>query len=253
MKSIDMNCDMGESFGNYRIGNDAEVLRWISSANIACGFHAGDASAMRRTVSLCLERGVRIGAHPGLPDLQGFGRRRLALSAEEVFEITLYQIGALCAFLRAEGGRLEHVKPHGALYHMAEEDDAVASSIAKAVALSAPDAALVGLSEGALTAAGAALGLRVKHEAFADRAYLRSGRLAPRSQPGAVHTDPKRAAEQALSLAMEGTVDSIDGERIAVRADTICIHGDSPQAPLFAEAIHRALAQANIAVGAGSP
>lgn len=247
--TIDLNCDMGESFGSYALGQDAEMMKWISSANIACGFHAGDPRIMRRTVRLCLEHGVSIGAHPGLPDLQGFGRRTMALSPDEVYEIMLYQIGALQGFLRAEGAELAHVKPHGALYHMAEADASVAEQIAKAVAAAAPEAALVALSQGVLARSGEAAGLRVKHEAFADRKYQRDGRLVPRTESGAV-LDANTAAAQAVSLALHGSVNAADGTVIPLRADTICIHGDSPNALQIAETIYTALRQEGICIQA---
>jgi UPF0271 protein len=249
VRRIDVNCDMGEGFGAYTIGDEAALLRWISSANIACGFHAGDATVMRRTVRLCLERGVRIGAHPGLPDLQGFGRRTMALSAGEIYDIMLYQIGALMGIAQAEGGAVEHIKPHGALYHMAESDPIISEAIAQAVAKVAPAAALVGLSRGVLTGAGAALGLSVRHEAFADRGYRQDGTLLPRSVPGAVLTEPAQAAEQALMIAKDGSVRTKDGKVIHVYADTLCIHGDGPHALQHAQAISNALSQAGIVMG----
>ncbi|MCI3920144.1 LamB/YcsF family protein [Paenibacillus sp. TRM 82003] len=248
---IDINCDMGEGFGAYAIGGDDALVAWVSSANIACGFHAGDPSVMRRTVKSCLAAGVAIGAHPGLPDRQGFGRRSMALTAEEVFEIVVYQIGALQAIARAEGGSMGHVKPHGALYHMAETDRNVSEAIVRAVASASPDAALVGFSQGRLVAAGEAAGLRVRHEAFADRTYRRDGTLTPRTEPGAVIAAAAAAAAQALDLATNGRVRTAEGEWIPIRADTICLHGDAREAPAFAEAIHRALAERGIHIGGG--
>jgi len=241
MKRIDLNADMGESFGAYRIGEDEALLRHVSSANIACGFHAGDASVMRRTVRRCLEQGVRIGAHPGLPDLQGFGRRAMALSPEEAFDITLYQIGALHAIAAAEGGVVQHVKPHGALYHLAEADERIAAVLAEAAARAPGAPALVGLSGGRLAAAGRALGLCVLEEAFADRAYRPDGTLMPRGEPGAVLDAPDAVAAQALRLARDGAATTPQGIVVAVKADTICIHGDGPRAAETAEAISRAL------------
>lgn len=246
--SIDLNCDMGESFGTYRLGNDEELLRWVSSANIACGFHAGDASVMRRTVRLCLEQGVHIGAHPGLPDLQGFGRRPMAIKPEQIYEIALYQIGALQSIARAEGGQVEHIKPHGALYHMAESDPEIAASIARAAADAGGELALFGLSGGRLIAAGRAHGLRVRQEAFADRAYRIDGSLLPRGEPGAVATDPAVAARQALRLAREGEAATTDGKLVSVAVDTICIHGDSPHALDHVRSIHEALTKHGIRV-----
>jgi len=247
MGSIDLNADIGESFGGSASGSDEALLRWISSANIACGFHAGDAKTMRRTVHACLQSGVRIGAHPGLPDLQGFGRRAMALSAEEVYEITLYQIGALQAIAAAEGGSVAHVKPHGALYHMAEADEGIASAIARATEKASPGAALVGISGGRLIAAGKEAGLRILEEAFADRAYDRLGKLLPRTSPGAV-LDIEESARQAVRLARDGMARTSDGETIRVRADTICLHGDEPLAAERAEAVNRALTQAGFRI-----
>jgi len=246
---IDLNCDTGESFGAYALGNDDALLRLVSSANVACGFHAGDASVMRRTVKTCLAHGVRIGAHPGLPDLQGFGRRAMGLSAEDVYDITLYQIGALQAIAAAEGGRVEHVKPHGALYHMAESDERVADAIARAAARAGDRLTLVGLSGGRLVAAGRALGLPAWEEAFADRAYRPDGGLVPRSAPGAVLDDPAAAANQALRLARDKSAIAVNGDIVPVKADTICIHGDGPHAAEFAEAIRRTLTAAGIRIG----
>lgn len=250
--TIDINCDMGEGFGAYELGNDEALLRRVSSANIACGFHAGDPAVMRRTVRKCLAAGVAIGAHPGLPDMQGFGRRAMALRAEEVFDIVVYQIGALQAFARAEGGRMGHVKPHGALYHMAEVDRDIAAAIARAVSAAAPESALVGFSQGTLVAEGEAAGLRVRHEAFADRTYRNDGTLAPRTEHGAVLSDPEAVAAQAVELALAGRVKSSGGEWVRVRVDTICLHGDGPQALAFAEAIHRSFANRGIRIGGES-
>ena len=245
---IDLNCDTGESFGPYRIGDDDALLRLVSSANVACGFHAGDATVMRRTVRSCLEYGVRIGAHPGLPDLQGFGRRAMALSADDGCDITLYQIGALQAIAAAEGGLVEHVKPHGALYHMAESDEGVAEAIARAAARTG-GLTVVGLSGGRLVAAARAIGAPVWEEAFADRAYRKDGGLLPRSAPGAVLSDPAAAAAQALRLARDGEAAADGGGIVRMKVDTICIHGDGPRASAFADAIRRALETAGIRIG----
>lgn len=248
---IDLNCDMGEGYGIYRCGDDAELLRHVTSANIACGFHAGDPTVMKRTVRLCLERNVALGAHPGLPDLQGFGRRRMAIPAEEIHDLVLYQIGALHAIAAAEGGRLVHVKPHGALYHMAGEDEAVAAAVAEAVERAADAAGhplmLVALPAGKLAQAGARRGIAVLREAFADRRYAADGSLAPRSAPGSVLT-AEEAAGQALSIARDGTALAAGGSRIRIAADTICLHGDTPGAAATAAAIRQRLQAAGIAV-----
>ncbi|TLS52963.1 5-oxoprolinase subunit PxpA [Paenibacillus antri] len=248
---IDLNCDTGESYGAYRLGDDDALLRRVSSANVACGFHAGDATVMRRTVRTCLAHGVRIGAHPGLPDLQGFGRRAMALSPDDVYDIALYQIGALQAIAAAEGGRVEHVKPHGALYHMAEADDSIAEALARAASRTG-GLTLVGLSGGRLVAAGRAASVPVWEEAFADRAYRSDGALLPRSSPGAVLDSPSAAAEQALRLARDGEAIANDGQAVSLKVDTICIHGDGPHAAETADAIRAALAAAGIRIGRGT-
>ncbi|HET7064083.1 MAG TPA: 5-oxoprolinase subunit PxpA, partial [Rudaea sp.] len=224
-KVIDLNCDMGESFGAWRMGQDAQVMPWITSANIACGFHAGDFSTMHQTVLLAKKHGVAIGAHVSLPDLQGFGRRELRVTPDEAYAMTLYQIGALAAFASAAETRVAHVKPHGALYNMAAKDAALANAIARAVRDFDKYLILVGLAGSALPAAGAAIGLRVAHEAFADRSYEADGSLTPRREAGAVIHDLDAAVAQAVQIATNGKVETRDGKIIDVRADTICVHG----------------------------
>jgi UPF0271 protein len=250
-KRIDLNCDMGEGFGIYRVGDDETLLRHVTSANIACGFHAGDPTVMRRTVRLCLEHETAVGAHPGLPDLVGFGRRHMAIPAEEIRDLVLYQIGALHAIASAEGARLAHVKPHGALYHMANRDRTAAEAVAEAVAR-ASDACghpllLVAPPEGELSGAGVRHGLSVLREAFADRLYAPDGSLAPRGTPGSV-LSAEEAADQALAIAMGEAVKASGGSHVRIAADTICVHGDSPGAVRAAEAIRRKLEQAGFAV-----
>lgn len=251
MKQIDLNCDMGEGFGNYRCGDDEALVAHVTSANIACGFHAGDPSVMKRTVRLCLEHGVTIGAHPGLPDLQGFGRRAMAIPAKDVQNLVLYQIGALHAFVAAEGGRLAHVKPHGALYHMANGDRSVAEAVAEAVRRASVAAGqplmLVAPPAGELSASGVRLGLSVLREAFADRRYAPDGSLAPRGTPGSVLV-AEEAAEQALSIARDETATAADGSRIRIAADTLCLHGDTPGAARTADVIRGKLEEAGIRV-----
>jgi 5-oxoprolinase (ATP-hydrolysing) subunit A len=239
--SMDINCDLGESFGTYRLGDDERLLAQITSANVACGYHAGDPATMRRTVKACLMNGVAVGAHPGLPDLVGFGRREMAVSPEEVYEFVLYQIGALRAFVRAEGAELSHVKPHGALYHMAEKDRAIAEAIARAAAAADANLAVYALAGGQLATVAAEHGLRACHEAFADRTYERAGKLTPRGTAGAVIAEPSQAAAQALQIATQGTVRTREGEIIPLKADTLCIHGDQPRAAEIAEAVRIAL------------
>ena len=239
--AIDLNCDMGESFGAWRMGQDAEVMPWITSANIACGFHAGDFSTMEQTVLLAKAHGVAIGAHVSLPDLQGFGRRELRVTPDEAYAMTLYQIGALVAFAKAADTRVAHVKPHGALYNMAAKDAALADAIARAVRDFDKDLILVGLAGSKLPAAGAALGLRVAHEAFADRRYEADGSLTPRREAGAVIHDLDAAVAQAVQIATKGEVETRDGKIIDVRADTICVHGDRNDAAMFARRLREAL------------
>lgn len=250
MKTIDLNCDLGESFGAWKMGDDDALLPLISSANIACGFHAGDPDTMRRTVAMAVAHGVAIGAHVSLPDLQGFGRREIPVSAEQAHAITLYQVGALHAFAQAAGTRLTHVKPHGALYNMAARDRTLADAIARAVHQFDPRLRLVGLAGSALVDAGRALELPVAAEAFSDRRYLANGSLQPRSQAGAVIDDAALAMAQALGIARDGLVQSADGAQIALRADTLCVHGDGPQAVALARQLRAALEAAGFAISA---
>ena len=250
MRSIDLNCDLGESYGAWRMGEDEAVLAQISSANVACGFHAGDPDTMRRTVQLAVARGVAIGAHPSLPDLQGFGRRELAVSADEAYALTLYQIGALAAFARGAGGALHHVKPHGALYNMAARDAALAAAIAAAVADFDRGLILVGLAGSALPQAGRAAGLAVAADAFCDRRYRADGSLTPRRDAGAVIHDIDAAVAQGLSIALRGEATAGDGSRVAIAADTLCIHGDRPDAAAFARRLRSALGEAGVTIAA---
>lgn len=245
---IDLNCDMGESFGVYRIGSDEAVMPLITSANIACGFHGGDPQVMRRTVRLAREHGIAVGAHPGYRDLAGFGRRPVKCSPEEVYADVLYQIGALAAFCRAEGVRLRHVKPHGALYNTAVADAVTAEAVAVAVRDFDRSLALFAPPGSALEAAGLAAGLRVVREGFADRGYAADGGLLPRSHPGAVLTDPDQAAAQARQIACQGTVTVSTGQVVAVPAGTLCVHGDHPHVVLVLRRIREELAAAGVRV-----
>ena len=249
-KTIDLNCDMGESFGAWTMGEDADVLAHVSSANIACGFHAGDADTMRRTVELAVRAGVAIGAHVSLPDLQGFGRREMRVSADETYALTLYQIGALAGFARAAGTRLRHVKPHGALYNMAARDAALAAAIARAVRDFDAALILVGLAGSELPRAGERAGLAVAREAFADRRYESDGSLTPRREPDAVIEDVDAVVAQAIAIATRGAVTTRLGGTLSLRADTICVHGDRPDAGMFAQHLRTALDAAGIAVAA---
>ena len=247
-RKIDLNCDMGESYGAYRIGADEALMGWVTSANVACGYHAGDPMVMDRTVRLAIENGVGIGAHPGFPDLLGFGRRQMQLSPEEVEHSVLYQVGALAAFARSAGADLAHVKAHGALYNMAAKDIEIARAIVRGVARASSDLILVGLAGSALIEAAQEAGLRVASEGFADRAYNPDGTLRSRRLPGAVMKNPEQAAKQALRIARDGIVVTYTGEEISLHVDTICVHGDTPAAVEIVKAIRRELEEAGIKV-----
>jgi UPF0271 protein len=246
--TVDLNCDMGESFGVYSRGCDEEIMPYVTSANIACGFHAGDPATMRRTVRLALEHGVAIGAHPGLPDLAGFGRRNMDVSPDEAYGLVMYQTGALMAFVRAEGGRLRHVKAHGALYNMAARSRELAEAIAEAVYRIDPELFLFGPASSELIKAGQRIGLRTVSEAFADRSYERDGSLTPRRLPEALIDDEEEASRRAVRMVREGRVRSRQGEDVVIVAETICIHGDGPHALPFARSIRQALEREGIAV-----
>lgn len=248
---IDLNCDMGESFGAYPLGNDDAIVALVSSANIACGFHAGDPKVMRRTVGLAVEHCVAIGAHPGFPDLRGFGRRAMACSPEEIGDDLTYQIGALQAFCTAHGGRLRHVKPHGALYNMAAGNEELVRAMARAIGRIDRNLLLVGLAgpdNGRMAAIAAEEGIAMVFEAFPDRAYTAEGMLVSRQRPGAVIHDPGEAAERALRMVRDGVVAAIDGTVVAVSAQTLCIHGDNPQGVDLAAAIRQRLEAAGIVI-----
>ena len=243
---IDLNADVGESFGAWSLGDDALLIPLLTSANVACGAHAGDPLTIERTVRLAARSGVAVGAHPGYPDLAGFGRRDLDMTPAELEASIVYQVGGVLAFARDAGVELRHVKPHGALYNRAARDEAVASSVVSAVRRVSSSLILVGLAGSALLEAGRAAGLDVAAEAFADRAYEADGSLRSRRAAGAVLDSPADAARQALSIARDGRVRSHDGPAIAVRADTLCIHGDTPGAVEIATAIRAAFAEAGI-------
>jgi UPF0271 protein len=247
---IDLNSDVGESFGAYRLGDDREVMRSITSANVACGFHAGDPDVMRATVCLAREAGVAVGAHPGFPDLPGFGRRELRASPREVEHMVLYQIGALDAIARAERVKLAHVKAHGALYNMAARDRSLADAIARAVRAFDPSLVLFGLPGSELVRAGEAAGLAVASEGFADRAYERDGSLASRSTQGSVLNDPEVVVRRAIEMVREGHVTARDGSRLAFRVETLCVHGDTPGAGELTRRLRAGLEASGIAVRA---
>jgi len=250
MPTIDLNSDLGESFGRWTLGHDAELMASITSCNIACGYHAGDPEVMRRTVRLAREHGVAIGAHPGLPDLVGFGRRAMSVTAAEVENLVLYQVGALAAIARAEGTRLQHVKPHGALYNMAIKDRGLADGIARAVASFDPSLLLFGLPGTEPLRAGDAAGLPLAAEGFADRNYEADGSLTPRTEPDAVIHDAAAVVTRAVQMAREGVVISRDGEAVPMRVATICTHGDTPGSHTLARRIRDGLERAGIKVRA---
>ncbi|WP_163527046.1 LamB/YcsF family protein [Halobacillus ihumii] len=245
---VDINCDMGESFGAYTVGRDEEILDYVTSANIACGFHAGDPSTMRKTVKLALDKNVGLGAHPGLQDLAGFGRRNMNISAKEAYELVVYQIGALSGFIKAEGGTMQHVKPHGALFNMAAKDAVLAESIAESVYDVDPELILFGLSGSELVKAGRNTGLKTASEVFSDRTYQEDGSLTSRTEPNALITDPDEAIKQVIRMVKEQQVCCVQGSDIAIEADTICIHGDGVTALEFAQNISATLKESDIQI-----
>ncbi|AEG42926.1 LamB/YcsF family protein [Isoptericola variabilis] len=253
MSSVDLNSDLGEGFGRWNLGDDAAMLALVSSANVACGFHAGDPATIRRTVRLAVGRGVAIGAHVGYRDLAGFGRRRMDVPSEELQADVAYQVGALAGLAAAEGGRVTYVKPHGALYNTAAVDERVARDVAEAVAAVDPSLVMLGLPGSPALAAASSAGLATAAEAFADRAYRADGTLVPRSEPGAVLHDPDDVARRMLRLATEGVVEAVDGTLVPVRADSICVHGDSPGAVAMAGRVRAVLLDAGVRVQAFAP
>lgn len=252
MQQIDLNCDMGEAFGNYPMPNDAVLMDYITSANIACGFHAGDPEVMQHTVFMAIKKGVAIGAHPGLPDLQGFGRRELKISANEAYQITLYQIGALHGFVKAAQGKLHHVKAHGALYNMAAKDAALAKAIVEAVQDFDPSLILYGLAGSEMIAAAQKIGLKTASEVFADRTYQNDGSLTPRSQPDALITDEQQSVNQVMLMVKQQQVISTGKNSIPLKAETLCLHGDGAHAVSFAKLIHEKLRSEGISIQAPS-
>ncbi len=249
MKSIDLNCDMGESYGAWKMGADAEVMPFISSANIACGFHGGDPATIRKTVRLAVDHGVAIGAHPSLPDLQGFGRRVMKITPQDMYDLVVYQAGAVEAFARAAGSLLHHVKCHGALYNMAANDEALSDAMARA-ARDLGGVMLYALSNSKMMETAKKLGVPVAGEVFADRGYSDDGTLAPRDRPGGMIEDAGEAVARALAMIEQGYVISLSGRRVPVAADTLCLHGDQPGAVAFAKAIRKAFADKGITVAA---
>lgn len=248
MIRVDLNCDMGESFGNYKIGMDEEIVQYISSANIACGFHASDPLVMSKSVKLCASAGVSVGAHPGFPDLVGFGRRQMKVSLPELKAMVIYQVGALKAFCTANGVKLQHVKPHGAMYNMAAKDLNMAEAICEGIREVDPDLILLGLSGSKLIEAAKKVGLRYAGEVFADRGYEEDGSLVPRTEKGAMITDENEAIRRVIGMVKDHRVTAVTGKEVEVLPDSICLHGDSPKAVLFAEKISRALKEEGIEI-----
>jgi 5-oxoprolinase (ATP-hydrolysing) subunit A len=248
MKKIDLNCDMGESYGAWKMGADAGVMPYISSANIACGFHAGDPATIRQTVRLAVDSGVAVGAHPSLPDLMGFGRRVMRISPQDMYDLVIYQAGAVEAFARAAGAKLHHVKCHGALYNMAAMDEALSDAMVRAVRDLGSDVILYVLSKSKNHEIAIRSGARVAGEVFADRGYADDGTLAPRDKPGGMIEDPQASVKQVLGMIEEGTVISLNGKRVPVAADTLCLHGDQPGAVVFAQTLRKVFTEKGISV-----
>lgn len=248
MYEIDLNCDLGESFGRYKLGMDEEVIPLISSANIACGWHASDPVIMAKTVHMAKENGVSVGAHTGFPDLMGFGRRNMTLTAEEAKTYTMYQLGALQAFCTAEGIRVSHVKPHGAFYNMAVKDYELAVAICEGIKAAGEGIALMGLSSSNMIMAARQTGIPFIQEVFADRAYEDDGALVARSKPGAMIEDEEEAIARVIRMIKEGKVTSLSGKDISIQADSVCVHGDGEKALTFVKRIRAALEAEGIAI-----
>jgi UPF0271 protein len=248
MVSIDLNCDLGESSHLYEPGNDAEVLQYITSANIACGYHAGNHNIMMDTVRLAKETGVAVGAHPSFPDLEGFGRNEMKLSLEEIFNMIIYQIGAFEAVVKANGMKVNHVKPHGALYNIASRDYQIAQTVANAIHTVNPNFILFALSGSQLAKAGQDTGLNVAHEVFADRTYQLDGSLTSRTEANAMIANADLAVERVIRMVKEEKVTCVNGEDIGIKADTVCLHGDEPEALLFAQRLIEGFRAENIEV-----
>lgn len=248
MFRIDLNCDAGESFGQYTLGSDAELFKHVTSANIACGYHAGDHNVIAQTVKLATENQLAVGAHPGFQDLVGFGRREMDLSLDEIYNLTIYQLGALKTIAEVNDVKLNHVKPHGALYNIAAKNRDVSFAIAKAVKAVDENLILYGLAGSELCKAGTETGLKVAHEVFADRTYQSDGTLTPRSEPNALIHNENESAQQILQIVKHGKVRSVTGEEISIHADTVCIHGDGEHAPTFAHTLKTRLLKENISI-----
>jgi len=250
MRTLDLNCDMGESFGAWKMGDDRAIMPLITSANVACGFHAGDPSTIRATVRLAVDHGVAVGAHPSYPDLQGFGRRAMQISAQECYDLVVYQAGAVEAFARAAGAPLHHVKIHGMLYNVAAKDEGLADAIARATKDLGGGVMLYALSGSLMMEAAQRHGVRAVGEVFADRSYQGDGTLTPRGQPGAMITDEAASVAQVLMMVEQGKLRSLDGVEVPVEAGTLCLHGDQPGAVRFAQALRAAFKERGIALRA---
>lgn len=248
MYTVDLNSDLGESFGAYKIGRDADILPLVSSANVACGFHAGDPTIMEKTVQVCKESGTAVGAHPGFADLQGFGRRNMQLSPADAKNLVVYQVGALDAFCKSAGIRLQHVKPHGALYNMAAKDAALARAICEGIYAYNPALILLGLANSQMIAAAKEIGLPYAEEVFADRAYEDDGTLVARTKPGAMIHDEDEAVSRVITMIKKHSVTSISGKEIEICPDSVCVHGDSEKALLFVKKIRSALENEGISI-----
>ena len=252
MHRVDLNADVGESFGRYTLGLDSQIIPVISSANTACGFHAADPVVMEKTVRLAAEAGISVGAHPGFPDLMGFGRRNMAVSESEARAYVLYQLGALNAFLKPAGLKMQHVKPHGALYNMAAVDHKLAKAICEAVRDFDPGLIILGLSGSEMIKAAEETGLKAVSEVFADRAYEEDGTLVSRRKPGSVITDENEAIHRVVRMVTEGKVTAITGKDICIKAESICVHGDGEKAVLFARMIREELENSGVRICAMS-
>ena len=250
MKKIDLNCDMGESYGAWKMGADAGVMPYISSANIACGFHAGDPATIRKTVRLAVDSGVAVGAHPSLPDLMGFGRRVMRISPQDMYDLVIYQAGAVEAFARAAGAKLHHVKCHGALYNMAANDEGLSDAMVRAVKDLGSGVILYALSHSKNFEIAKKAGVLVAGEVFADRGYSDDGTLAPRDKPGGLIEDAAESVKQVLGMVEGGYVTSLAGKRVPVSADTLCLHGDQPGAVTFAKKLRETFKERGISVAA---
>jgi len=250
MKKIDLNCDMGESYGAWKMGADAEVMPYITSANIAAGFHAGDPATIRKTVQLAVDHGVTVGAHPSLPDLMGFGRRAMKVSPQDMYDLVIYQAGAVEAFARVAGAKLHHVKCHGALYNMAAMDEGLSEAMIRAVKDLGTGVMLYALSQSKNFQLAKKAGIPVAGEVFADRGYADDGTLAPRDKPGGMIEDPQASVKQVLGMIEEGIVTSLNGKRVPVAADTLCLHGDQPGAVTFARKLRETFKERGISVAA---